>query len=134
MTGDRKPCGAQQECRYQFAVSASNDLKAKNMENNKLEKLPLPGGVYETTLNNMYKNRKPYSPADPKHLLSFIPGEVLRLDVQPGQAVKEGEQLMMYKAMKMENRILSPITGTIKAIHVEVGQNLPKGTLMIEFE
>jgi len=105
------------------------------MEDNKeLVPLHLQGGVYETTLNKMYKNRKRYVPANPKHLLSFIPGEVTRLDVQPGQAVKEGDQLMMYKAMKMENRILSPMDGTIKAIHAKVGENLPKGALMIEFE
>jgi biotin carboxyl carrier protein len=104
------------------------------MEEIKLEKLSLSGGVYETTLNKMYLSRKPYAPADPKHLLSFIPGEVIQLDVQAGETVKEGGQLMMYKAMKMENRILSPMDGTIKAIHVAVGDTLPKGALMIEFE
>ncbi len=104
------------------------------MEEIKLEQLPLSGGVYETTLNKMYRNRKRYVPANPKHLLSFIPGEVIRLDVSEGETVKEGQQLMMYKAMKMENRILSPVNATIRAIHVAVGANLPKGALMIEFE
>ena len=105
------------------------------MEDNKeIVPLHLQGGVYETTLNKMYKNRKPYVPVNPKHLLSFIPGEVIQLDVQEGETVKEGDQLMMYKAMKMENRILSPVDGTIKTIHVKVGDNLPKGALMIEFE
>ncbi len=104
------------------------------MENTKLEKLPLQGGVYETTLNKMYRSRKRYVPANPKHLLSFIPGEVIQLDVSEGEHVKEGQQLMMYKAMKMENRILSPVTGTIRAIRVRIGENLPKGALMIEFE
>ncbi|MDR0953943.1 MAG: acetyl-CoA carboxylase biotin carboxyl carrier protein subunit [Rikenellaceae bacterium] len=104
------------------------------MEDNKLELLHLQGGVYRTTLNKMYKNRKRYVPANPKHLLSFIPGEVIRLDVIEGQRVSEGDQLMMYKAMKMENRILSPMDGTIKTIHVQPGENLPKGALMIEFQ
>ncbi len=99
-----------------------------------MEKIKLQSGVYETTLNKMYRSRKPWVPADPKHLLSFIPGEVIRLDVAAGQKVREGDQLMMYKAMKMENRILSPVDGTIRAIHVNVGENLPKGALMIEFE
>ena len=104
-------------------------------DNNNKELVPLhlSGGVYETTLNKMYRNRKPYVPANPKHLLSFIPGEVIQLDVREGQTVKEGDQLMMYKAMKMENRILSPMDGTIEKIHVQTGDTLPKGTLMIEF-
>ncbi len=103
------------------------------MEKQKLESLPLQSGVYETTLNRMYRSRKPYVPANPKHLLSFIPGEVIQVDVQEGQQVREGDQLMMYKAMKMENRILSPVDGRVRAIHVKVGENLPKGALMIEF-
>ncbi len=104
------------------------------MEETNLEKLPLSGGVYETTLNKMFRSRKRYVPANPKHLLSFIPGEVIRLDVSEGEMVREGQQLMMYKAMKMENRILSPMTGTIRAIRVKPGESLPKGALMIEFE
>ena len=107
----------------------------KKMEDKKdIVPLHLQAGVYETTLNKMYKNRKPYVPENPKHLLSFIPGEVIQLDVRQGQQVKEGDQLMMYKAMKMENRILSPMDGTVRAIHVQVGETLPKGALMIEFE
>lgn len=98
-----------------------------------MEKIQLQSGAYETTLNKMYRGRKPWMPADPKHLLSYIPGEVIRLDVAEGQKVRQGDQLMMYKAMKMENRILSPLDGTIRAIHVRVGENLPKGALMIEF-
>ena len=104
------------------------------MDKNKMEKLSLGDGTYETTLNRMYKSRKPYTPANPKHLLSFIPGEVIRMTAVEGQTVKTGDELMMYKAMKMENRILSPLDGKIKAIHVKVGDNLPKGALMIEFE
>ena len=104
------------------------------MEEIKLESLSLPGGVYETTLNKKFRNRKRYVPANPKHLVSFIPGEVIRLDVAEGDVVREGQQLMMYKAMKMENRILSPMSGTIRAIRVKPGESLPKGALMIEFE
>jgi biotin carboxyl carrier protein len=99
-----------------------------------MEEIKLEGGVYETTLNKMYRSRKPYVPADPKHLLSYIPGEVIRLDVSEGQSVRQGQQLMMYKAMKMENRILSPVDGRIRAIRVAPGESLPKGALMIEFE
>jgi biotin carboxyl carrier protein len=99
-----------------------------------MEEIKLESGVYETTLNKMYRNRKPYVPADPKRLLSYIPGEVIRVDVSEGEPVKQGQQLMMYKAMKMENRILSPVDGRIRAIRVAPGESLPKGALMIEFE
>lgn len=106
------------------------------MENEKSEyvELPLKEGTYKTTLNGMFLRRKPWVPANPKHLLSFIPGVVVQINVAEGQFVKEGEELMMYKAMKMDNRILSPMDGKIKAICVQVGENLPKGALMIEFE
>ncbi len=91
-------------------------------------------GTYRTTFNEMYRRRKPWTPVNPKHILSYIPGEVVTILAEEGQRVHAGDDLMLYKAMKMENRIKAPMDGKIKKIHVDTGQNLPKGTLMIEFE
>lgn len=105
------------------------------MENNKeLSDLCLSDGTYKTTLTKKFNERKAYVPENPKELLSVIPGEVVQLEVVAGQTVKAGDELLVYKAMKMHNRILSPMDGTIKAVHVQEGSNLPKGALMVEFE
>lgn len=89
-------------------------------------------GGFETTLNKMYLNRKPWEPEDPKQILSFMPGMVEEIMVSTGDEVKAGDVLMIFRAMKMSNRMLSPVDGTVKSINVAQGENVPKNLLMIE--
>lgn len=78
--------------------------------------------------------RKPWQPANPKELKSFIPGTVVEICVSEGQAVKSSDMLMVYKAMKMHNNIRAERDGVVKKIYVQEGDNLPNRTLMLEFE
>ena len=41
--------------------------------------------------------------------------------------------MLVLEAMKMENDILSPINGTIKAINIKAGDRVAKNELIIEF-
>ena len=41
---------------------------------------------------------------------SPMPGNILRVNVTPGQTVKEGDVLVILEAMKMENEIMAPKT------------------------
>lgn len=63
-----------------------------------------------------------------------MPGLVLKLEVEAGQAIKKDEPLVVLEAMKMENVLKSPADTTIKSIAVEVGQAVEKNQLLIEFE
>lgn len=65
-------------------------------------------------------------------VLSFMPGTVSEINVKEGDKVKKGDLLMVFRAMKMNNKILSPIDGVVKNINVEKGQNLPKNHIMVE--
>ncbi|MDR2885859.1 MAG: acetyl-CoA carboxylase biotin carboxyl carrier protein subunit [Rikenellaceae bacterium] len=91
-------------------------------------------GSFKTTLNKMYLGRKPWQPADPKQILSFMPGMVIEFNVKPGDKVRKGDQLALFKAMKMNNKILAPMDGVIKAVCVEPGVNIAKNVLMIELQ
>jgi biotin carboxyl carrier protein len=105
------------------------------MENHdNLEKLNINNSVYSTRLSVKFRNRKPYSPADPGIVKSFIPGTVVEILVRVGQRVEKGEDLLVLDAMKMKNRILSPVSGTVKDVPVKVGDRIPKGTILLEFE
>ena len=42
-----------------------------------------------------------------------MPGTILSVAVKEGDTVKEGQQLMILEAMKMENEILSPCDGVV---------------------
>lgn len=63
-----------------------------------------------------------------------MPGLILEISVAVGQEVKENDPLLILEAMKMENSILSPRDGVIKAITMIKGAAVEKGALLIEFE
>lgn len=60
-----------------------------------------------------------------------MPGVVVRLLVESGQAVDEGEPVIVVEAMKMENELKAPISGTIAEIHVEAGQAVESGAPLL---
>ena len=61
-----------------------------------------------------------------------IPGLVSHINVQKNEKIKIGDTLCILEAMKMENEIKSPLSGTINEIHVNTGSNVEKGDLLME--
>ena len=59
-----------------------------------------------------------------------MPGLVLRHLVSEGQEVKEGEQVLVMEAMKMENSLPSPIAGTIRSLPAGAGTRVEKGATL----
>jgi biotin carboxyl carrier protein len=104
----------------------------KQFEN--LEILNLLTGFYKTRLSSKFRNRKPYKPADPHMVLSFIPGTVLDILVKPGQAVRKGDDLMILDAMKMQNHLKCKVDGKVKKILVSKGDKVSKGMVLLEME
>lgn len=94
--------------------------------------LNIMGDEYETLLTKKYELRAKWQKPDDKLVSSFIPGTVTEILVKEGQTVKKGQKLMILEAMKMFNSIELPYDGKVKKIHVNVGDKIPKGTLMIE--
>ncbi len=62
---------------------------------------------------------------------SPLPGNVWKINISVGQAVKKGDVLMILEAMKMENDISAPQDGTIKGIHVNLNDAVNTGDLLI---
>ena len=60
-----------------------------------------------------------------------MPGTILKVNVQPGQAVKAGEVLVVLEAMKMENEIMAPKAGTVAQVLVSKGSNVDTGAPMV---
>jgi biotin carboxyl carrier protein len=100
----------------------------------KPEFLNINNSLYQTRISDKFKNRTKYEPADPRMILSFIPGTVLDIFVAPGQTVKQGEVLLILDAMKMQNQLKSPVDGKIKAILAKKGDRVSKGVLLVELE
>jgi biotin carboxyl carrier protein len=60
-----------------------------------------------------------------------MPGMVVAVHVEVGQAVKKNESLLSLHAMKLENDIRAPREGIVKEIRVKQGDVLEKGAVMI---
>jgi biotin carboxyl carrier protein len=106
------------------------------MEKNKnmLVELNIDSSVYKTRLSKKFINRKSYAPVDKRKVHSFIPGTIVELLIEVGSEVNEGDEILVLEAMKMKNRIKAPVSGRVSRINVSVGEKLPKGTLLLEFE
>lgn len=96
--------------------------------------LNIDSSLYQTRISNKFKNRKPYQPADPGIILSFIPGAVLDIFIKEGQDVKKGDDLMILDAMKMQNKLKCKMDGKVKSIAVKKGDKVSKGTVLLELE
>ena len=64
------------------------------------------------------------STAEGAKVLSPMPGTILEVKVQNGQAVKAGDVMFILEAMKMENDIVAPQDGTVKQIVVSKGASV----------
>jgi biotin carboxyl carrier protein len=58
-----------------------------------------------------------------------MPGKVVRVLAAPGQAVEAGQGLLVIEAMKMQNEIRSPKSGTIERLARE-GQTVNAGEIL----
>lgn len=53
-----------------------------------------------------------------------LPGTILKVNVTEGQAVKEGDLIVVLEAMKMENEIYAPCAGKVAQILVSKGSSV----------
>ncbi len=60
-----------------------------------------------------------------------MPGLVLKIKKKIGDTVEFGESILILEAMKMENDLRSPSTGTIKEIFVKEGESVEKDTVLL---
>ncbi len=60
-----------------------------------------------------------------------MPGTILKVNVQNGQAVKEGDVLVVLEAMKMENEIMAPKAGTVTQVAVSKGASVNTGDVLV---
>ena len=63
-----------------------------------------------------------------------MPGLIVMVPAESGQAVAQGDTLVILESMKMQNELKSPVAGTIKAIHVQAGQAVDKNDLLVEID
>ena len=68
------------------------------------------------------------------HVTTSMPGAVVDVMVNVGDTVKAGDSVLVIEAMKMENEVLAPVDGTVRAIHVAKGDNVSPDEALIEID
>ena len=73
-------------------------------------------------------------PDTSKLLLCPMPGLIVKISVEEGQEVQEGQALATVEAMKMENILKAERRGVVKTIKAAAGSSLKVDEIIMEFE
>ena len=81
------------------------------------------------------RRNRPQAPSSGKSgVKSPLPGVILDIKVNVGDAVKKGQTIIILEAMKMENNINADKDGKITAINVSKGESVLEGTDLVIIE
>ncbi|MFJ2026984.1 acetyl/propionyl/methylcrotonyl-CoA carboxylase subunit alpha [Streptomyces sp. NPDC087897] len=78
--------------------------------------------------------KKAGSAASGDSLASPMQGTIVKIAVEEGQEVKEGDLVVVLEAMKMEQPLNAHRSGTIKGLSAEVGASVSSGALICEIK
>lgn len=73
-------------------------------------------------------------PTGPRVIKAVMPGIVRELCVAEGDAVEQGQALLILEAMKMQNEIRADQAGTVRKLFASADQTVEKGEKLIEIE
>ena len=139
-TNDIQPWGGQVDQIDQLANSRSSvvvEVDGKRLEVSLPSRMLQSGSQFATGGRAPKRNISSHhssSGAGDKSIKAPMQSTVVKLSVNAGDKVVEGDQILVLEAMKMEQSITSPRDGVIKTLKVSVGETVPSGTVLIEFE
>ncbi|MBI9072411.1 MAG: acetyl-CoA carboxylase biotin carboxyl carrier protein subunit [Melioribacteraceae bacterium] len=140
--------------KFKFTIRGNKyDVELHNMEDN-IAEIEVNGSTYKVEVESQVKTTKtpklvrpavvptgnadraktssPTSAKGAGHINAPLPGTILSLHINVGDAVKSGDRLLVMEAMKMENNINADKSGTITAIKVNVGDSVLEGDVLVE--
>jgi len=71
---------------------------------------------------------------DGRSVASPIAGTVVEVKCRAGDSVKQGDELLVIEAMKMNTSIAAPAAGAVKRVPVAAGDAVREGQVLVEFE
>jgi len=66
-----------------------------------------------------------------EQVVAPMPGKILRINVNEGDTIKDGDTLLILEAMKMENEIFAKASGKIKKINVSINDMVDTGDTLV---
>jgi pyruvate carboxylase subunit B len=94
----------------------------------------MPEEVVFEPLNEFAANAKSgrKKASEPGHITAAMPGNIVDVLVQVGEEVSAGQAVLVTEAMKMETEIHANVAGKVNAIHVDKGDRVTPGEVLVE--
>lgn len=73
-------------------------------------------------------------PAASGSITSPMAGVVKSILVSEGDAVQQGQELLVLEAMKMDNKVTAPRDATVTSVDVAEGESVPEGHVLLVLE
>jgi biotin carboxyl carrier protein len=99
------------------------------------EEVILKGVPYRVDIEKIESTRyrPPPQPKNiPGEVKANMPGQIISLMLKEGDPVEAGQVVLILEAMKMENELVAPKSGTLKKVSVKEGDLVMKGDLLFE--
>ncbi len=138
--------------RFKFTINGNEyEVDIKKFENRKA-RIEVNGTCYNVELHKddqpsktpILVRSKVKTPKD-SHIISKtentgflvkapLPGSIMQIMVKEGDSITKDQPLLVYEAMKMENKLVSEKDGVITSIKVAPGDNVLQDDILMELE
>ena len=119
---------AQASSNGEYTVKVNGKNYAVKLEG---DKATVNGKAYDINVKAGIQQKASSGSAEGEEVKAALPGNVLRLEVEEGDEVAEGDVLLVVEAMKMETEVKSPKAGTVQAIEVAQGDKIITGQTLV---
>lgn len=113
-----------------YTITVNGNVYDVTVEENGASSAPVKAAAPAKAPKAAPKAAAPAGPQGGIKVNAPMPGKILGIKANAGQAVKKGEVILVLEAMKMENEIVAPQDGTIASINAAVGDSVEAGAVL----
>ncbi len=118
--------------RRRYAVSPRGAPAAAGSD--RVSTVAVAGPAGAVTLSVVPRFGEPTSGGPAGSTVASMPGTVVKVAVEPGDRVADGDVLVVLEAMKMELTVAATVSGVVASVPVEAGDGVEAGTVLVVVE